>query len=648
MIDAKELLRAYATEGSEVAFGEIVRRHVDFVYSTALRKVGGDRHLAEDVTQTVFTDLARKAKSLPKDVVLAGWLHRDTCFRAADAVRREQRRRVREQKAVEMQMLDRAGEDLWMRVAPFVDDAMEKLSNPERDALLLRFIEGKSWRETGQALAVSEEAVQKRASRALEKLRAILARRGVVISSAAMATVLTGNAVQAAPAGLVTSLAGTALAGAGSASLLDSLTEMLFMTTKTKIAIVAVAGIAVVSTPLVWQQRVNGRLRQELASAEKILSATRKLAADGVGQAVTNVAPNWQTLESRDYRQYIANLRAAGCPEQTIRDIIITDLDRTYGQRIAKFSGPSHATFWKAPNYMDGVKQYLEVKKIEEEKRAAIRELLGVDADEESERRTGQQVGYSEGFEFLSAEQRARLREIERQAHLKIESANLIPEGTFSPAYNNRKAEAQAWKDEEIKKVMSPEQFEEYELRVGGHAYRLRNGLRVFDPTEEEFRTIYELERRFGIDQANAGGKAGTAERRKIDEQTGLPIPPATSVQQFEEALKEALGEQRYADYQLMKESNYVMLHDIARIYELPPETARVVFDMNKAAEQQAKAIRRDGSLDERAREGALLALRKQTEGDASRLLGEKAFQQYAFQFAAWFNLKISMGEGVK
>src|SRR5829696_356999 len=200
MGDTNELLRAYV-EGSEGAFGEIVRRHVDFVYSTALRKVGGDRALAQDVTQTVFTDLARKAKSLPQETVLTGWLHRDTCFRAADAVRREQRRRAREQKAVEMQMLDRAGEDLWVRVAPFVDDAMEKLSNPERDALLLRFIEGKSWRETGQALAVSEEAVQKRASRALEKLRAILARRGVVISSAAMAAVLTGNAVQAAPAG---------------------------------------------------------------------------------------------------------------------------------------------------------------------------------------------------------------------------------------------------------------------------------------------------------------------------------------------------------------------------------------------------------------------------------------------------------------
>jgi len=174
MTDTNELLWDCARNGSEEAFAEIVRRHVDFVYSTAVRKVGGDTHLAQDVTQTVFADLARKAKSITKEVVLIGWLHRDTCFRAADMVRKERRRRAREHKALEMQMLDKTGEDLWAQVAPFLDDAMGKLPDAERNALLLRFVEGKTWRETGHALALSEDAVQKRAVRALEKLRATL------------------------------------------------------------------------------------------------------------------------------------------------------------------------------------------------------------------------------------------------------------------------------------------------------------------------------------------------------------------------------------------------------------------------------------------------------------------------------------------
>jgi RNA polymerase sigma factor (sigma-70 family) len=627
MTETNELLWDYARNGSEEAFAEIVRRHVDFVYSIAFRKVGGDAHLAQDVTQTVFADLARKAKSMSKDVVLIGWLHRDTCFRAADMVRKERRRRAREQKAVEMQMLDKTGEDLWLQVAPFLDDAMDKLSDSERDALLLRFIEGKSWRETGHALAVSEDAVQKRAGRALEKLRAILARRGIVISSAAITGLLTANSIQAAPVGLAASLTGSALAGASTFT--TSLAETLFMTTKTKLAIGTVAAIAAMTTPIMWQQHATARLREELTAVRqenaRLSEAQAGRASTRAAEVATNAILNWQALESQDYRQYIANLRGAGCPEQTIRDIIITDLDRTYGKRIASISGPAPATYWKAHDYVDGVKQHLEAKKIEDEKRAAIQELLGIDPDEESERRTGMKVGYSEGFEFLSAEQRSRLREIERQAQAKIESVKLIRAGEFSPEYRARQNEAYGWKDEQIKQLLSPEQLKEYEMRTSRHAFMLGNGLRSFQPTEEEFRTIYELEKQFGIDQSYGGGKA----------------PDPTSAQQFREAFQQTLGEERYADYELTKDSSYAMLYDIARFHELPQETARAVYDVNKAAEQQAAAVRRDGSLDASARERALQALRKQTEAEASKLLGEQGFQQYLFQFGDWLNRKI-------
>jgi RNA polymerase sigma factor (sigma-70 family) len=628
MTDTNGLLWDYARNGSEEAFTEIVRRHVDFVYSVAVRKTGGDTHLAQDVTQTVFADLARKAKSMGKDVVLIGWLHRDTCFRAADMVRRERRRRAREQKAVEMQMLDKTGEDVWAQVAPLLDDAMDKLSESERDALLLRFIEGKSWRETGRALAVSEDAVQKRSGRALEKLRAILGRRGIVVSSAAITGLLAANSVQAAPAGLAASLTSTALAGLGGAT--TSLAEMLFMTTKTKIAIATVAAVTAVTAPIMWQHRANTQLREELTLARNEnarLSGTGRSTSARVAAAVNNTPVNWQALESQDYRQYIANLRAAGCPEQTIRDIIITDLDRTYGKRIASIWGPAPATYWKAHDYVDGVKQHLEAKKIEEEKRAAIRELLGVDPDEETGRRTGTTVAYAEGFEFLSAEQRSQLREIERQAQAKIENLKLIRAGEFSPEYRGRQNEAYGWKDEQIKELMSPEQFKEYEIRTGRHASMLSNGLRYFNPTEEEFRTIYELEKQFGIDQSYGGGKA----------------PEPANARQFQETLKQTLGEQRYADYELTKDSSYVILHDIARFHELPPETARAVYGMNKAAEQRAKAIRADGAVDAASREAALLALRKETEMDASNVLGEQAFQQYLFHFRDWLNRKIGM-----
>src|SRR2546426_7114214 len=113
MADDEQLLRQYSRERSEAAFGELVRRHIDLVYSAALRVVNGDTHLAQDVTQTVFIDLACKARSLPRGVVLAGWLHHHTCYKASTAVRTEQRRRSREQIAMEMRALDDNSDSPW-------------------------------------------------------------------------------------------------------------------------------------------------------------------------------------------------------------------------------------------------------------------------------------------------------------------------------------------------------------------------------------------------------------------------------------------------------------------------------------------------------------------------------------------------------
>src|SRR5438093_13691666 len=113
MPDDEQLLRRYADDRSECAFGELVNRYIDLVYSAALRVVNGDTHLAQDVTQTVFVHLARKARSLPRGVVLAGWLHRHTCFTAASAVRTERRRKTREQPAMEMNALDDNNQPTW-------------------------------------------------------------------------------------------------------------------------------------------------------------------------------------------------------------------------------------------------------------------------------------------------------------------------------------------------------------------------------------------------------------------------------------------------------------------------------------------------------------------------------------------------------
>src|SRR5215831_13456133 len=118
-----ELLRRYSDDKSEEAFAELVRRHVDLVYSAALRQVNGDAHLAQDVAQMVFTELSRKAGQLSRRTVLTGWLYTCAHFCAAKAVRTERRRHSREQEVQAMhELLDNRGPELdWEKVLPVLD-----------------------------------------------------------------------------------------------------------------------------------------------------------------------------------------------------------------------------------------------------------------------------------------------------------------------------------------------------------------------------------------------------------------------------------------------------------------------------------------------------------------------------------------------
>ena len=170
--------------------------------------------MARDVVQTVFTDLARKAGTLRSDSSLGGWLHRHTCFVSSTARRAEQRRLARERIAVEMNQLNEPSDGAWQQIAPLLDEAIDQLGEADRRAIVLRFYERQDLRAVGAALGASEDAAQKRLSRALEKLRALLASKGASLSVAALTSVLAGRAVTAAPAGLAAQVSGVALAGA--------------------------------------------------------------------------------------------------------------------------------------------------------------------------------------------------------------------------------------------------------------------------------------------------------------------------------------------------------------------------------------------------------------------------------------------------
>lgn len=250
MTEDSELLGRYAAGQSEEAFAELTRRHVDLVYSAALRMVNGDVGSAQDVTQLVFTEAARQAKRLARHPALVGWFYTTTRLMALRANRTEQRRKAREQKAHAMNELlqnDIPPAD-WERLRPVIEDVMHELDDKDRHAVLLRYFQNKSLKEVGTALDLNENAARMRVERALDKLRGKLARRGVTTTASALAAVVGANAVQAAPAGFAAMIsAGAIVSSALPASALFTATKTIAMTTLQK-TIVATALVAAVGT----------------------------------------------------------------------------------------------------------------------------------------------------------------------------------------------------------------------------------------------------------------------------------------------------------------------------------------------------------------------------------------------------------------
>jgi RNA polymerase sigma factor (sigma-70 family) len=250
-MDDAQLLQEYVERRSERAFAELVGRHVNLVYSTALRMVR-DTTLAEDVTQTVFIQLARKASSIRSGNALTGWLYRVTHGHAVNAMRDERSRRQHETEAVNMAQSDNPTSTAWESIALHLEEAMDALTEQDQNAVLHRFFQDRSWREVGAILALSEDGAQKRVSRALDKLRQHLARRGVVASASVLGMAITGNAVQAAPAGLASIVTAASLAGAtGVGSFSFSTLIKTILMKKTTYAILSTVIVAAVSIPFI-------------------------------------------------------------------------------------------------------------------------------------------------------------------------------------------------------------------------------------------------------------------------------------------------------------------------------------------------------------------------------------------------------------
>jgi RNA polymerase sigma factor (sigma-70 family) len=254
--DDSALLRQFAESNSDEAFAALVTRHINLVYSVALRQTGNP-HAAEEITQAVFIILAKKASALRHDKALSSWLFQATRLTANNFIRSETRRHRREQEAHMQSILNEPETGVWPKIAPLLDSAVAGLREKDRQAIVLRFYEGRNLREVGLVLGTSEDAAEKRVSRALEKLRKFFAKHGVCLTTAIIAGAISANSAQAAPIGLAKTISAVAITKGAAASgstltlIKGALKIMAWTKAKTAVVVGVVTILAAISTTVI-------------------------------------------------------------------------------------------------------------------------------------------------------------------------------------------------------------------------------------------------------------------------------------------------------------------------------------------------------------------------------------------------------------
>ena len=265
-----EALRQFARTKDEAAFSSIVESHAGLVYGTALRRTG-DPDIAHDIAQNVFVILSRKAKSLARSGDAPGlgpWLHRTTVFETANHLRKEATRQRTMEEYTAQTRIDSEGEGHGEKAAPILDAVIDKLPDVDRQVILLRFFEEKSFREIGQALGRSEDAVQKRASRALDKLSRLLGRKGIALPAATLSSVLSAQLSQAAPAGLTTTITHAAVTLSAQATGMTILSTITLSIMHAKLQVTAVVTLIALTIPMAIQQNSIATLSRSVAGLE--------------------------------------------------------------------------------------------------------------------------------------------------------------------------------------------------------------------------------------------------------------------------------------------------------------------------------------------------------------------------------------------
>jgi hypothetical protein len=360
--------------------------------------------------------------------------------------------------------------------------------------------------------------------------------------------------------------------------------------------------------------------------------AVRKINATNLLAALSRPA-NWAALESTNYVVYIENLRAFDCPEETIKDIILTDVARLYAKRRTELRRQLQPQqYWRPEFSNPGANTRLqqELYALDREQRALVHQLLGVDFQTEFAKYTGEEDPGA-NYDFLSSERREQLLAIQSKFSELEEQIYARSQGLMLDEDEEQLNQLQKQREAELARLLSPQELEEYELRRSNLADNLRNQITGFSPNEDEFRQLFRLHKQYDdqINRAfNVTDDAQWETRARAQEE---------AQQALEQETRKVLGTDRYAELQRAQDADYRALVQITDRYQLPQDVAQQIYDMKRVAEQQKVALENNPSLSDDQRLAGLVAISQTTEKAVAQAFKDpKIYRSYRKAAGQW------------
>lgn len=388
---------------------------------------------------------------------------------------------------------------------------------------------------------------------------------------------------------------------------------------------------------------------QARTEPQAITNIKYRFAKEEPAPAPAGPAPefSWHSVESQDYKEYIAHLRAIDCPEETIRDIIIADVNKLYAPREAPFKAKTPGAQMADEVVMaDGIivsgssanrqaefEKRKQLRAIQREKNALLKELLGIELPLETLRARDSR-NYEEfdwAFNALPANKRELAREIQENYWQTSDALKDKYSNKRTPEYLEEYKRINVERRTDLAKVLNTEEMEDYEMRTSNIAGSVRSSVEGFNVTEEEYRKIFRVRKEIDLPYGgNLGAGVAVDPSGNLIDQDGRSY--AEREKQAEEKVKEALGEERFAQYKLNQDYTYRSLNQLAERYGLSQESVLKALDIQKSYREQQQALRSNSALSSQERQSASQELRTEIDKAMANALGEKpasAFKKY-------------------